>query len=129
MTVNSSTEIICSTSLSEPLGVYLQRGFHDNEEIMFLHIQKGRVIKKTTSTDFSGRIRVSPDQQMGHGHGFTWQVSLLRLEDTNWYYCRWIYLKSEALEQEISVGTIVIVRGRDTQPSHMYLNMHCQILI
>lgn len=78
---------------------------------MFLQMENGKVIKETVSADFTDRIQVSHNPWIEGGHRFTWQLSLLRLEDTNWYYCKWLYRKSKTLEKDTSIGTIVVVRG------------------
>lgn len=113
--VNSSTEIICSTPLSELFGVYLQRGFHGNRDVMFLDMENGTVAKKTTAADFAGRIHVAPNPEVKEGYGFTWQLSLLKMEDTDWYYCRWMYHRSRAVEKETTKGIIIVVGGRKNQ--------------
>ncbi|XP_032358020.1 uncharacterized protein LOC116671134 isoform X2 [Etheostoma spectabile] len=112
MRVNSSAKITCSTSLPDPLGLYLQSGFHDIRDIVFLSLENGLVTKNTTDPEFAGRINVAPDQQIREGHGFTLQLSLLGEEDTNVYYCSWRYFKSETANIETlpSIGTVIIVK-------------------
>lgn len=112
VTVNSSTEIKCLILHSDPMGVYLHRGFHGNKDVMYLQMENGQVTKKTTSVDFTGRIQVSHNPWEG-GHAMTWQLSQLRLEDTDWYYCEWLYPCSKTLVTNTSIGTIVVVRGRE----------------
>lgn len=109
--VNSSTEIKCLILYSDPMGVYLRRGFHHSKDVMFLQMVNGQVTKETTSWDFAGRIEVSHNPWVEGGHGFIWQLSQLKLEDTNWYYCEWHYPRSKTLETETSIGTIIVVRG------------------
>lgn len=111
VSINSSTEIKCLILHSDPLGVYLHRGFHENKDVMFLQMENGQVTEETISVDFTGRIQVSHNPWIEGGHRFTWQLSLLRLEDTNWYYCKWLYRRSKALLMDTSIGTIVVVRG------------------
>ncbi|XP_070847093.1 uncharacterized protein [Chaetodon trifascialis] len=119
--VNSSTKITCSTSLPNPMGFYLQRGVHDNRDVVFLDLDDGQVTKNTIATEFIGRIHIVPDQQTRKGHGvtygFTLQLSQLGLEDTDWYYCSWIHFNSETANQEklSSSGTVIIVREQDPQ--------------
>ncbi|KAM9410883.1 uncharacterized protein ACWYII_025809 isoform 2-T2 [Salvelinus alpinus] len=38
MKVNSSAEILCSTSLPDPTGLYLMGRFHDNRDVLYLSI-------------------------------------------------------------------------------------------
>ncbi|XP_026206531.1 uncharacterized protein LOC113155979 [Anabas testudineus] len=114
MKVNSSAEITCSTSLPDVLGLYLQRKFHRKSEIVYLSLHQGKVTKNTTAEEFIGRIQVTPNMQGKDGFKFTLRLSLLGLDDTDLYYCRWSHfnLKKESL---ISTGTIVIVREYDPQ--------------
>lgn len=116
MKVNSSAEITCSTSLPDVLGLYLQRKFHRKSEIVYLSLHQGKVTKNTTAEEFIGRIQVTPNMQGKDGFKFTLRLSLLGLDDTDLYYCRWSHfnLKKESL---ISTGTIVIVRGKKNLPS------------
>lgn len=93
------------------MGVYLHRGFHYKKDVMFLHMENGQVTKETTSMDFKGRIQVSHDPWVEGGHGFTWQLSQLRQEDTDWYYCEWLYPGSTVLVTETTIGTVIIVGG------------------
>ncbi|KAF1374228.1 hypothetical protein PFLUV_G00247470 [Perca fluviatilis] len=115
--VNSSAKITCSTSLPEPMGLSLKRAFHDKRDIVFLSLKNGLVTKYTIVEEFVGRINVAPDQQIRAGYGFTLQLSLLGQEDTDLYYCSWIYFKSETANIETlpSNGTIIIVKERDPQ--------------
>ncbi|XP_031147015.1 uncharacterized protein LOC116044117 isoform X1 [Sander lucioperca] len=117
MRVNSSAKITCSTSLPEPMGLYLQRAFHDKRDIVFLSLKNGLVTKNTTAAEFVGRINVAPDQQIREGYGFTLQLSLLGQEDTGLYYCSWLYFKSDMANSEKlpSNGTIIIVKEGDPQ--------------
>lgn len=94
------------------MGVSLHRGFHDNKDVMYLQMENGQITKETTSVDFTGRIQISHNPWVEGGHGFTWQLSQLRLEDTDWYYCKWLYPRSKTLVMEVSIGDIIVVRGR-----------------
>lgn len=116
MTINSSTEITCSTSLSQPLGVSLQREFHSNKRVVYLNLED-RKVTKTISAEFTGRIDITPDQQMEEGYKFTFQLSVLEQEDTDWYYCSWIYYNSKTSKKVTlpSKGTIIIVREGEPQ--------------
>lgn len=112
--VNSSAEITCSCSLSYLIVFKLQRRFHGNEPVVFLSLENGEVTKNTIAEEFTDRINI---QQIEGGYGFTLELSLLRLEDTDLYYCNWIHMESEKLETVSSNGTIIIVRGERT--SHL----------
>uniref|UniRef100_A0A3B5AI79 Immunoglobulin V-set domain-containing protein n=1 Tax=Stegastes partitus TaxID=144197 RepID=A0A3B5AI79_9TELE len=116
--VNSSAEITCSTSLSDPMGVYLHRRFHSNKDIVYLSLKGGLITKNTINEDFAGRIVVTPDQQIKGGYGFTMQLSLLELEDTNLYYCSWTYFELSKKQTVSSNGTVIIVSGETNHSSH-----------
>ncbi|XP_075949338.1 uncharacterized protein LOC142951587 [Anarhichas minor] len=115
--VNSSAEITCSTLRSDPLSLSLHMRFPDTKQIAFLALKNGLVSKTTAGAGFGGRISAAPSQRIGDGHGFTVQLSLLGLEDTNLYYCRWEFFKKETSTSETlsSNGTVIIVRERDPQ--------------
>ncbi|KAK2820928.1 hypothetical protein Q5P01_023887 [Channa striata] len=110
--VNSSVTITCSTSLSDALGLYLQRQFHGKKNIVYLSLSKGNVAKNTTSEEFKGRIQVIQEKSNKKGYGFTLQLSLLALDDTDLYYCQWSHFEPKrAIEESLSSnGTIIIVR-------------------
>nr|XP_046232590.1 uncharacterized protein LOC124052418 isoform X2 [Scatophagus argus] len=118
----------CSTSLSDPMGVYLNRGFHGNRDVVYLDLRNGQVSHHTVAPEFVGRIDITPVQQNEKGYGFKWELSLLGLEDTDWYYCSWIHFKSETAEQETrsSKGTLIIVREEYSQEQ---CNHHSEHLI
>ncbi|KAK9530710.1 hypothetical protein VZT92_012198 [Zoarces viviparus] len=115
--VNSSAEITCSTLQSDPMSLSLHRRFPEKKQIAFLALKNGLVSKTTPSVGFHGRIHAAPSKRIGDGHGFTVQLSLLGLEDTNLYYCSWAFFKKETSSDETlySPGTVIIVRERDPQ--------------
>lgn len=76
---------------------------------MYLNIENGEVTSRTTNTKFKGRIHVTQDEQIKDRYGFRWQLSLLGVEDTNWYYCQWITYESAM--DGIWNGTTIIVTG------------------
>ncbi|XP_041829260.1 uncharacterized protein LOC121632136 [Melanotaenia boesemani] len=110
--VNSSVEIMCSTSLPEPLTLSLRRRFEwkKTDNVVYLSLENGAIKKITTDKKFEDRIRISHGPQ-GHGlkHGFTLQLSLLGLKDTDLYYCHWTYANSRIVSLT-SNGTVIIVR-------------------
>lgn len=122
--VNSSFDIICSTMFSEPSGVSLRRGFHDNEQIIFLNIEEGNITKTTSNENFEGRINVVRDQQIKSGYGLRLQLSLLRLEDTDWYYCHWLQIKPTGAVEDNNQGVIVIVRGEKKPIIYLRCTVH-----
>ncbi|XP_023129177.1 uncharacterized protein LOC111570566 [Amphiprion ocellaris] len=113
--VNSSAEITCSTSLSDPLGVYLYRRFPSDQGIVYLAFTGQEITKTTINEHFKDRVIVTEDQPVRGGNGFTMQLSLLELEDTNLYYCSWTYFESMRRQTLSSNGTVIIVRERDPQ--------------
>lgn len=117
MRVNSSAEIVCTTSLASPMGLYMHRRFHKEQDVVYLDLNEFSVTKNTTSNKFKGRINISPAKQIKQElRGFTFRLSLLELEDTNLYYCEWIYT-DEKLNKLLmtSNGTVIIVRGEENR--------------
>ncbi|XP_055745495.1 uncharacterized protein LOC129828487 [Salvelinus fontinalis] len=119
MKVNSSAEILCSTSLPDPTGLYLMGRFHDNRDVLYLSIADRAVGKITIHNGFRGRVTVQPDQdqEVKRCCEFTLRLSQLGVEDTDSYYCSWRYYdtKRKVLVQRHSNGTIIIVRERDPE--------------
>uniref|UniRef100_A0A8C4GI30 Immunoglobulin V-set domain-containing protein n=1 Tax=Dicentrarchus labrax TaxID=13489 RepID=A0A8C4GI30_DICLA len=99
MRVNSSAEITCSTSLSNPMGLYLRRGLQNNKDIIYLSLDKGNINRHTTAAEFKGRVHIA-DGEIKEGKRFTVQLALLALDDTNWYYCSWENFNSETAETQ-----------------------------
>ncbi|KAF7651255.1 hypothetical protein LDENG_00113510 [Lucifuga dentata] len=117
MRVNMSAEITCSTSLTDPSGLYLKSRFRGDRDNAYLFLQNRQIAKNTISGEFVGRIQVSPDLLGGRGYAVTFQLSLLRLEDTDMYYCSWKYFNMDTTKPETlsSNGTIIIIRDRAPQ--------------
>lgn len=119
MGLNLSTEIRCTTSLPQPIGLYLRGHFNDDVEILFLSLKNRAAVRTTVFTGFAGRVDVTPVRdpgQMEEGkedYGFTLRLSLMGLKDTDVYYCSWKYLRGTELESLRSNGTVVIVRDGD----------------
>uniref|UniRef100_A0A669BCT4 Immunoglobulin V-set domain-containing protein n=1 Tax=Oreochromis niloticus TaxID=8128 RepID=A0A669BCT4_ORENI len=120
MRVNSSAEIMCTTSLANPMGLYMHRRFHKEQDVVYLDLNEFSVTKDTISNKFKGRINVSPAKQITQElRGFTFQLSLLELEDTNLYYCEWIYTDTKLNKLLMtSNGTVIIVRGEENHAFH-----------
>ncbi|XP_034564063.1 uncharacterized protein LOC117830175 [Notolabrus celidotus] len=113
--VNSSAEITCSTPTPGAIGFSLHRYFKGNKQIAYLNLENGVDTKRTIAPEFKSRLRVVPTPQIREGHGFSLQISLLGLEDTDMYYCSWSYLPSKTPEppHQSGKGTIIIIRERD----------------
>lgn len=115
MKVNSSAEILCSTSLPDPTGLYLRGRFHNNRDVLYLSIADRAVGRTTIHNGFRGRVTVvsDQDQEVKRCCDFTLRLSQLGVEDTDSYYCSWRYYdtKGKVLVQRHSNGTIIIVRG------------------
>ncbi|MEQ2192453.1 hypothetical protein XENOCAPTIV_011841 [Xenoophorus captivus] len=119
--VNSSLEIICTTSLENPIGLALKRRFLGNTEIIYLSFQNEVVTKNTTTEKFRNRIGITQEQlDPGIRYKFKLQLSLLGLDDTDLYYCQWTYIKNPTYIQLHleSNGTVIIVRGKQNRSSH-----------
>ncbi|XP_023263903.1 uncharacterized protein LOC111656424 [Seriola lalandi dorsalis] len=115
--VNSSAEITCTTSLSNPMGLYLHRRFSGDRDVVFLSLTEGRITKHKTDPKFDNRIVVTADEQVMEGSGFTLSLSLLELDDTDMYYCSWIHFSQQTHQKETqsSNGTIIIVKEEGLQ--------------
>ncbi|CAK6982811.1 uncharacterized protein LOC128381577 [Scomber scombrus] len=113
--VNSSVEITCSTTLPEPMGLYLETRFPNIGNIMFLSLQKGQITKNTTIEEFKDRIQVTRKKQPAGSPEFTMSLSLRGPEDTNLYFCRWTYFESSKRGELSSNGTVIIVTEKDPQ--------------
>lgn len=91
---------------------------------MFLNIEEGNITKTTSNENFKGRINVVQDQQIRSGYSVRLQLTLLRMEDTDWYYCRWSQIKTTGVVEDNSQGVIVIVRG---EKKKHHLNLQCTV--
>ncbi|XP_017271618.1 uncharacterized protein LOC108235868 [Kryptolebias marmoratus] len=105
---NSSVQITCTISQLKPLGLSLHRYFH-NKTIVYLSFENGLNKKTTLDVTMKNRTAITPSQQ-GQSLEFTIKLSLLKLDDTDLYYCRWIYFNINEVISLESNGTIVIVR-------------------
>lgn len=102
------------------MGLYLHRHFHSEKNLVYLDLKKFSVTKNTTFKSFAGRIHVTPAKGVtGADHGFTFRLSLLRPEETNLYYCEWVYTDSQYNKKNMtSKGTVFIIRGEGHQLLH-----------
>lgn len=110
---HDSSEITCSTTLSDPVGVYINRAFHGQRNVLYLALHKGAITKNTTAAEFEGRIHITPFRHMIKGLGFKIKVSPLQPEDTGLYYCKWVFFRlDDNTEQNlVSNETLLIFRG------------------
>ncbi|KAM4526292.1 uncharacterized protein V3H82_000706 [Fundulus diaphanus] len=111
--VNSSLEIRCTTTLESPVGLSLKRHFLKDEQILYLSFGNGDGFKDTKAEKFKNRTGITREQpNQGVKYSFKLQLSLLGLEDTDLYYCRWTYF-DEVTYRHIDLdsnGTVIIVR-------------------
>lgn len=117
MAVNSSAEITCTTSLPNPMGLYLRRFFHSERDIVYLSLHKGKVTKNITAPNYGSRVHMGPDQPTeAEGSSFLLRLSLLQLDDTDLYYCSWSHFSKEKEKDETlaSNGTVIIVTSKRT---------------
>ncbi|KAL3046029.1 hypothetical protein OYC64_004106 [Pagothenia borchgrevinki] len=108
-TINSSAEISCSISLSDPVSLRLQRKFHSKTEVSFLHFEKGKIATNTADGVFKKRIHVSERKQLDGGVGVSFKIDLMQLQDTDLYFCTWGYVDKVSVQLPTN-GTIIIVR-------------------
>ncbi|XP_029383957.1 uncharacterized protein LOC115060221 [Echeneis naucrates] len=115
LSVKSSARITCSTSLSNPVGLYLNRYFDREKDVLYLSLQDGLVTKNVTAPQFRGRIEITPERHRS-GFTFTLDLDLLVQDDTDLYYCTWSCLtKNHKKESQSSNGTLIIVREWGSQ--------------
>ncbi|XP_076123065.1 uncharacterized protein LOC143103149 [Alosa pseudoharengus] len=117
MQLNASAEISCSTTVHPQPGrglhgLSLKRYFRGNEVVFYqLMVDKTQTVHR----DFEGRISVT--QKSSDCCEFTFQLSLLKVEDTNGYYCSWVTFDENEVETSSldSNYTLIIVRERDPE--------------
>ncbi|XP_056153657.1 uncharacterized protein LOC130127973 [Lampris incognitus] len=117
LTINSSADVLCSTSLLDPLALSLRRYLRHDSMIAYLSLEKKRVTKATTSEHLQGRFDVLPKPEPELGFGLTLRLSPLELTDTDIYYCSWTYFNATTFTKESlqSKGTLIIVRETDPE--------------
>lgn len=110
--VNSSAEITCTTSLKNPMGLYVYRQFHSEKNIVYLDLTEFSITKNTICNTFAGRLHITPAKTVtSDHHGFTFQLSLLGVEDTNLYYCSWLHTSRQYSKIHAdSNGTVIIIK-------------------
>lgn len=113
--VNSSVEIRCSKSIDQLRGVSLRRGVKGMTELMYLDMEDGEIKGKTTKDTLKGRVELMPDKRNKDDYEFTWRLSWVRVEDTDWYYCSWKPKLANEKMDELR-GTTIIVTGGEQQP-------------
>ncbi|XP_011471782.1 uncharacterized protein LOC105353787 [Oryzias latipes] len=118
--INSSLEISCSTSLPNTLGLTLYRSFKASTKIVYLSLDKSGILKQTPDTDFIDRVRVTRERSDSE-YEVTLQLSKLKEDDTDLYYCTWTYLDVHSVKHLKSNGTVVIVGEKRPEA-------RCQIL-
>lgn len=113
MDLNGSAEISCSSvghQIPELQGMSLWRKFKGSEQVFYQDnpMANGLI---TLHADFKDRISVT--RSPGDCCKFTFHLSLLQLEDTDGYYCRWLFFNSITADPHYqnSNYTLVIVRG------------------
>ncbi|XP_033963754.1 uncharacterized protein [Pseudochaenichthys georgianus] len=113
-TINSSAEISCYTSLSDPVSLSLQRNFHSRTDVSFLYFQKGTIEKMTMTEELKKRIQVSERKQLDGGVGVSFKIDMMQLQDTDLYFCTWSHVDKGPVKLATN-GTIIIVREEDPQ--------------
>ncbi|KAJ4921564.1 hypothetical protein JOQ06_022425 [Pogonophryne albipinna] len=113
-TINSSTEISCYISLSDPDSLTLQRKFHSRTDVSFLYFIKGTIEKMTMTEELKNRIHVSERKQLDGGVGVSFKIDLMQLQDTDLYFCTWKYVDKGPVQLATN-GTIIIIREEDPQ--------------
>ncbi|XP_061910962.1 uncharacterized protein LOC133655070 [Entelurus aequoreus] len=122
VTVNSFSEITCSTRLPDPVGVLLGRHFRSQRDVLYLSLERGRIAKNTTAAEFEGRIHITPFSHPEQGHGFTIKLSLLQKDDSDMYICQWTFLKSNTWTAKTILSNHSIIAVRDVEQCHKALN-------
>ncbi|KAL3046027.1 hypothetical protein OYC64_004106 [Pagothenia borchgrevinki] len=77
-TINSSAEISCSISLSDPVSLRLQRKFHSKTE------------------------------QLDGGVGVSFKIDLMQLQDTDLYFCTWGYVDKVSVQLPTNGTIIIV---------------------
>ncbi|CAN9508946.1 unnamed protein product [Ophioblennius macclurei] len=113
--LNSTIDISCSTSLSDPLGLSLMRRFPEAVNVVYLSLDNGEIAKITQAAQFQNRIRVSPGSKVKNGHNFTVQLSQLGVEDTNLFFCNWTHFENSKFKDLSSTGTVLLVGETDPE--------------
>lgn len=78
-------------------------------------MENGKINVKTTKNSLEGRIEIINVEQNKEDSGFTWRLSWVKVEDTDWYYCSWKPNPVNEMMEELR-GTTIIVTGEEQQP-------------
>lgn len=73
-------------------------------------MDKSGILKQTPDTDFIERVRVTRERSDSE-YEVKLQLSKLKEDDTDLYYCTWTYLDVHSVKHLKSNGTVVIVGG------------------
>ncbi|KAK7918930.1 hypothetical protein WMY93_010214 [Mugilogobius chulae] len=100
--------ITCSITTKDVLGVTLSHRFAE-ENIAYVALSDGKVLRVINATKFEGRVGPKLEILDGTSLRVNFTLSQLRVEDTNLYFCHWVY----DIDKKIaSNGTIFIVNDR-----------------
>ncbi|XP_028815380.1 uncharacterized protein LOC114767801 isoform X2 [Denticeps clupeoides] len=109
MHLNSSATILCSTTKQQPIGLYLKRRFSGDRDVLYLRVENG---KATINREFTNRVLVQ-----GDCCDYQLQLSSLKVEDTDSYYCKWILMDNDKGDVNYfpSHETVIVVRERNPE--------------
>ncbi|XP_061665392.1 uncharacterized protein LOC133495145 [Syngnathoides biaculeatus] len=108
-----SSEITCSTTLSNPGEVYLSRHFQGERNVVSLSLDSDWSINKMTAAGFEGRIHITPFHHTIKGRGFTIKVTQLQMEDADLYYCRWLFFNPDRSTGRTLLTNETLIAVRD----------------
>uniref|UniRef100_A0AAY3ZWV5 Immunoglobulin V-set domain-containing protein n=1 Tax=Denticeps clupeoides TaxID=299321 RepID=A0AAY3ZWV5_9TELE len=117
MHLNSSATILCSTTKQQPIGLYLKRRFSGDRDVLYLRVENG---KATINREFTNRVLVQ-----GDCCDYQLQLSSLKVEDTDSYYCKWILMDNDKGDVNYfpSHETVIVVRGKAYSTQYCFLNL------
>lgn len=84
-------------------------------ELVYLDMEDGKIKENITKDSLVGRIEIMHEKRNKEDYGFTWRLSLVRVEDTDWYYCSWTPKAAKETMDELR-GATIIVTGEEQQP-------------
>ncbi|KAF6723075.1 hypothetical protein FQA47_000276 [Oryzias melastigma] len=108
--INSSVEISCSTSLPSPMALSLHRFFKADAQIVYLSLSKANITKQNPREHYIDRVQVTREH-LKPEYQVTLQLSKLKRDDTDLYYCSWTYFEDKefTMEHLRSNGTVLVV--------------------